>query len=497
MDKAKHNDRDKDMGEQMGKPNIVLINCDDLGYGDIGCYGSESNRTPALDRMAAEGMTFTDFYMASPVCTPSRGAMLTGSYPNRIGFDDFDGIPVLFPGQSKGLHPDEKTFATLLKEAGYATALVGKWHCGDQEPFLPRRHGFDRYFGVPYSNDMGRQLTNNPRDYIREFQEKFDTDYGCGDDPDTCFYPPLPLLRNDEVVQEQPDQAALTERYVGECVDFIRENREGPFLLYFAQMYVHLPIYTPEKYLKQSRNGRYGAAVEHVDWSVAVILDELKRQGLDENTLVIFTSDNGSRARGEGGSNAPLRGTKATCWEGGQRVPCLLRWPGVIKPGTTCADLSTAMDFLPTFCKLAGVELPRDRVLDGLPLTEAMISGTRDQTAHASFAYFHHGILFAVRRGDWKLHLRRGRGGEEDVCELYDVRKDMGEDRNVADLHPGVVSELTALADDYRRELGDRALGVEGDGRRPVGENRPNLPLTRYDEAHPYFMAEYDLMDMG
>jgi arylsulfatase A-like enzyme len=481
----------------MDKPNIVLINCDDMGYGDLGCYGSTKNRTPHLDRMAAEGLRLTDFYMASPVCSPSRGAMLTGSYPNRIGFDDFDGLPVLFPGQSKGLHPDEKTFAALLKEAGYTTALVGKWHCGDQEPFLPRKHGFDHYFGLPYSNDMGRQASKGPREWVKRFEDMLDTDYGCGADPESWYYPPLPLMRDDEVVQEQPDQAALTERYVGECVEFIRENKEGPFLLYFAQMYVHLPIYTPEKYLKQSQNGRYGAAVEHVDWSVAVILDELKRQGLDGNTLVIFTSDNGSRAKGEGGSNDPLAGAKGTCWEGGQRVPCILRWPGVIKPGTESREIATAMDFLPTFCKLAGVELPADRTLDGKPLTEVMITGERKETAYEAFAYFFHGILHAVRRGEWKLHLCRGRAGEEEVCELYNLREDIGETRDVAAEHPRLVEELTALAEAYRQELGDRKAGMAGDGRRPQGVHQPNLPLTRYDEAHPYFIAEYDLADGG
>ncbi len=481
----------------MKKPNIVLINCDDMGYGDLGCYGSTQNRTPALDRMAAEGMRFTDFYMASPVCSPSRGAMLTGSYPNRIGFDSFDGVPVLFPGQSKGLNPDEKTFATLLKEAGYATALVGKWHVGDQEPFLPCKHGFDQYFGIPYSNDMGRQTSKGVREWIKRFESLLDVSYDTTDDPESWYYPPLPLMRNDEVVQEQPDQAALTERYVGECVEFIREHKETPFLLYFAQMYVHLPIYTPEKYLKASRNGRYGAAVEHVDWTVAVILDELKRQGLEEETLVIFTSDNGSRAKDEGGSNAPLRGTKATCWEGGQRVPCIMRWPGHIPAGTECRDLSTAMDFLPTFCELAGVEVPTDRKLDGIPLTTALPSGERGDKGYETFTYFHHGVLHALRKGDWKLHVARGRDGEQDVEELYNLGEDVGETRNLAAEHPDIVSDLKALAAEAREDLGDRKLGIAGTGRRPIGEHVPHQPLTRYREDHPYFMAEYDLADGG
>lgn len=482
----------------MQPPNIVLINCDDLGHGDLGCYGSTANRTPNVDRLAAEGLRLTDFYAASPVCTPSRGALLTGSYPNRIGFDSFDGQPVLFPGQSQGLHPDEKTFAALLKSAGYATALIGKWHCGDQPPFLPRRHGFDHYFGLPYSNDMGRQAVRGSRaEWLSRLERAAGTDYGLSGDPAQWRFPPLPLLRDDEVVQEQPDLAALTERYVGEAVDFIRRHRAAPFLLYFAQMHVHLPHYAPEKFLRESRNGRDGAAVEQVDWSVAVILDELRRLGLEERTLVIFTSDNGSRARGEGGSNAPFRGTKATCWEGGQRVPCLLRWPGVIPAGAACADISTQMDFLPTFCELAGVPPPADRILDGRSLVECWTRGRRERSAYEAFFFFHNGTLHAVRQGDWKLHLFRGRDGQEEVRELYQLREDPGETTDLSARHPDRVARLTALAESARRELGDRRLGIAGRNRRPVGVCRPNRPLTRYDAAHPYLIAEYDLADAG
>ena len=262
------------------QPNIILINCDDLGYGDLGCYGSQINQSPYLDQMAAEGIRFTDFYMASPVCSPSRGAMLTGCYPPRIGFAEFDGNWVLFPGDALGLNPEENTIASLLKKQEYATKIVGKWHCGDQKEFLPTRHGFDSYYGIPYSNDMG-------------IQSEKDT------------HPPLPLLLDEQVIQAQPDQASVTERYVEESVRFIRTNREQPFFLYFAHMYVHLPIYPPDRFIRESNNGRYGAAVQAIDWSVGVLLHELKQLGLDQNTLVIFTSDNGSRARGEGGSNCP------------------------------------------------------------------------------------------------------------------------------------------------------------------------------------------------
>ena len=310
------------------RPNIILINCDDLGYGDIGCYGSELNRTPFLDRMAAEGIRFTDFYMASSICTPSRGAMMTGCYPPRIGFGSFDGRGVLWPGQAYGLGPQEVTIAQLLKQAGYATKLVGKWHCGDQKEFLPTRFGFDSYYGLPFSNDMARIDMGRPG-------EQYDN-------------PPLPLVRDEEVIQEQPDQRALTERYVEESVRFIRENRDRPFFLYFAHMYVHRPRYVPKHSLSESQNGAYGAAVEQIDWSAGVLFDELKRLGLDEDTLVIFTSDNGASITNmdKGGSNGPLRGGKGTTWEGGQRLPCIMRWPERIPAGAVCTEIATAMDFL-------------------------------------------------------------------------------------------------------------------------------------------------------
>ena len=292
----------------------------------------------ALDRMAAEGVRFGDFYMAAPLCSPSRGAMMTGCYPRRIGFGSFDnGAGVLFPGMSTGLSTDEVTLAKLLKGRGYATRIVGKWHCGDQREHLPTRHGFDGYFGIPYSNDMGRQA-NTKQDY-----------------------PPLPLMLDEEPIQQQPDQAALTERYVDDCVRFMRANRERPFFLYFAQMYVHLPIYAPQRFLGESRNGPYGAAVASIDWSVGAILAELKALGVGREHAGDLTSDNGSRGD-HGGSNAPLRGAKTSTWEGGQRVPCIMRWPGRITPGQVTAEVATAMDFLPTFAGVAGASLPDKKI---------------------------------------------------------------------------------------------------------------------------------------
>jgi len=448
----------------MQQPNIILVNCDDLGYGDLGCYGSVHHQTPAIDRMAAQGVRFTDFYMASPVCSASRAAMLTGCYPRRIGFPG-----VLHPASAVGLHPDEITIARLLQQAGYATQLVGKWHCGDQPPFLPTRHGFDHYYGLPYSNDMGRNR-------------------GAGD-----AVPPLPLIDGTEVIQQQPEQGGLTERYMEQSLRFIRRHARQPFFLYLAHKYVHVPIYVQEHFLARSGNGLYGAAVACLDWSMQLLLSELADLGLDEKTLVIFTSDNGARWTSVNG-NAPLRGCKNTTWEGGLRVPCIMRWPGRIPQGTTCTSLATAMDFYPTLAALGSATVPTDRVIDGRDIRPLMLEPDSARSPHEVFFYYQGDALEAVRDDRWKLHVAK-RGDAAAMPALFDLRADVGETRNLYTDHPEVVSRLEAHLERCREDLGDARTGQPGTRIRPVGRVEHPVPLTHFDPDHPCMIEEYDLKD--
>lgn len=456
------------------KPNILYVNCDDLGYGDLGCYGSVLNRTPAIDSLAKEGTRFTNFYAASPLCTPSRGALMTGCFPPRIGFSSFDGKVVLMPGQGIGLNRSEMTLPRMLKSVGYETMIIGKWHCGDQPEFLPKNYGFDHYYGLPYSNDMGRQSRT----------------WGIALEELDKRYPPLPLIADDEVVEQQPDQSGLIERYVEQAIRFIRHH-EGPFFLYFAPLQVHLPLYAPERFVRESRNGDFGACVECVDWAVSVMVDELKRQGLYENTMIIFTSDNGSRGD-HGASNGVLRGSKGTTWEGGQRVPCIVRWEGHIPAGRECHSLAGNLDFLPTFAALTGSKLG-ELPIDGVDIGPALFE-EGNPCVRNDFYYYYTDILEAVRSGDWKLHFRKE---GKSFSALYNLCEDPGESTDRSGEYPEVLERLNGLAKQCREQLGDAAVGEPGrEVRKPDRVNSPHM-LTGYEPTHPYIIALYDKQEDG
>src|SRR2546422_8412543 len=317
-------------------PNIVIILTDDQGYADVGAYGARGIKTPNLDRLAREGMRFTDFYVAQAVCSASRAALLTGCYPNRVGISG-----ALGPNARHGLNPNEMTIAELVKQRGYATCIFGKWHLGHHPEFLPTRHGFDEYFGLPYSNDM----------WPRHPEAK----------PGT--YPDLPLIEGDKIVQTNPDQTQLTTWYTEHAVRFIERNKDRPFFLYVAHNMPHVPLHVSDKFKGKSKRGLYGDAIMEIDWSVGQILAALNKNDLDEKTLVVFTSDNGPWLLygNHAGSALPLREGKTTIFDGGVREPCIMRWPGQIPPGTACRELAATMDLLPTFARLAGAERPRDR----------------------------------------------------------------------------------------------------------------------------------------
>lgn len=438
-------------------PNFVVIFCDDLGYGDIGCFGSKKHRTPNIDRMAKDGLRLTSFYSTSGVCTPSRSSLMTGCYPRRVNMHvDNRGGWVLFPRASKGLNPKEITIAEVLKQRGYATGIVGKWHLGDQPPFLPTKQGFDSYFGIPYSNDMGQPRRN---------------------------YPPLPLLRNETVIETEPDQSQLTRRYTEEALKFIAANKSKPFFLYLPHTMPHNPVYASEKFAGKSKNGKFGDAVEEIDWSTGEILKTLRKHGLDEQTLVIFTSDNGA-ARRWGGSNAPLSGYKGSTMEGGMREPCVIRWPGKIPAGKSCDAVASTIDLLPTFAKLAGTKAPTDRIIDGKDIRPLLFQPESAKSPHKAFYYYFRDQLQAVRSGQWKLHLartqrRRGKKAKTRTLpnRLYNLKADIGEKKNVAPENPMVVKRLLALAEKARVDIGDGKR--KGKNQRPAGLVRKPKALTK------------------
>jgi arylsulfatase A len=409
-------------------PNIVIIFCDDLGYGDLGSYGSKVNRTPRIDGLAADGIQFSSFYSSSPVCTPSRASLLTGSYARTVGMhEDFTGHWVLIPRSRRGLNPDELTLAEALKTKGYATACIGKWHLGDQPEHLPTRHGFDEYYGIPYSNDM--QQANR------------------GD-------PPLPIVQNETVIEAPADQSTLTKRYTEEAIRFIEANQETPFFLYLPHTFPHLPLFASPAFKDRSANGRYGDSVEEIDWSTGEILDCLNRLDLEKNTIVIFTSDNGSNGR-NGGSNHPLTGIKGSTMEGGMRVPMIAKWPGKIPAGAVCDELATMMDFLPTFSAITGAELPTAPI-DGHDIQPLLYGIEGAKTPYEVFYYYRRRQLQAVRHGDWKYHLPLEEThpnwttptqlGPGRSASLVNLANDLQETTDLSDRYPKVLEKMKRLA---------------------------------------------------
>jgi arylsulfatase A-like enzyme len=413
------------------KPNIVVILADDLGYGDLGCYGSPTIRTPHLDRMAAEGLRFTDFYAAAEVCTPSRAALLTGRYPIRSGMCGHR--RVLFPNSQGGLPRAEITIAEALKPHGYATAHIGKWHLGIHAGSRPLDQGFDRSFGLPYSNDMDAR-PGLPRGAS-----------GLPDPPRDGWN--VALLRDGKVVEQPADQAALTRRYTEDALQFIREKKAGPFFLYFAHTFPHVPLFASPAFKGKSRAGIYGAAVEELDWSVGQVLESLQKEGLAERTLVFFTSDNGPWLimGDQGGSAGLLREGKGSTWEGGMRVPGIAWMPGRIRPGVT-STLAHTMDLFPTALAQAGSPLPAGVTLDGTDLAPLLFAGK--SLPPRPFLYYRGDQLFACRLGEWKAHFKTQTGYGQPKPEahepplLFHLGRDPSEKRNVAAEHPDVIAQI-------------------------------------------------------
>ncbi len=455
-------------------PNLVLIVTDNLGYGDIGPFGSKVHRTPHLDRMAAEGTRFTHFYVSAGVCTPSRASFMTGCYAQRVGMADTDpdGI-VLRPVSPNGLHPDEITVAEILKARGYVTAMIGKWHLGDQPPFLPTRQGFDSYFGVPYSDDMVAELRPG-------------------------VWPPLPLMVDEQVVEAPVDRNKLTLRETERALAVIEANRDRPFFLYLPQAMpgsTRAP-FASEAFRGKSANGPWGDAIEELDWSVGQILEKLRELELQGQTLVVWTSDNGAPTTGKPGdpsrgSNEPLFGRGYTTAEAGFRVPTIAWWPGRVPAGKTCHEMATSMDLLPTFAYLAGTQPPEDRTIDGKDIRPLLFGKCGARTPHEVHYYYMGTQLQAVRSGPWKLFVplaepwrhphHRGKGPSP--AFLFNVVEDVGSQRNVADDHTQIVARLMQLAEAARADLGDRDR--PGTGQRPVGRYENPTPRVKPDGAGP------------
>lgn len=449
-------------------PNVVIVFTDDQGYGDVGCFGASGFKTPNLDRLAREGRRFTNFHVAQPVCSASRAALLTGCYPNRVGIHG-----ALGPKARHGIADGETTLAEVFKSRGYATGMAGKWHLGRPQRFLPIHHGFDEYLGLPYSNDM---WPNHPAGHRADF-------------------PKLPLIEGDQVVDPEvtgDDQRNLTTLYTERAVSFINRRKDQPFFFYLAHSMPHVPLHVSDKFQGKSGSGLYGDVMEEIDWSVGRVMEALKTNGLERNTLLVFTTDNGPwLSYGDhGGSAGPLREGKGTCWEGGVRVPCIMRWPEKIPAGTTCDAMVMTIDLLPTLARIIGADAPKLSI-DGLDVQPILFGEPGARNPHDAYVYYYgRNELQAVVSGDgrWKLQLPHtyrtlgGRPGGRDGRpvnyrdvqierpELYDLVDDLGETKNVASKHPEIVKRLEAVAERARADLGDALTNRTGSGVRAPAE---------------------------
>ena len=428
------------------KVNVVLIFADDQGYGDLGCFGSEKIKTPHIDQMAREGRKFTNFMVASPVCTPSRAALLTGCYPKRVGLHQH----VLFPGSKKGLHPDEFTLADHFKSMGYATACYGKWHLGHHPETLPRQNGFDHYYGIPYSNDM-----NHPDNQGKPRGGTAGMDILWNDPESTLTKWKTPLIENEKIVELPVDQRTITRRCTDKTISFIKKNKDKPFFVYVPHSMPHIPLYVPDEIRDPNPLNAYTCVIEHIDAEVGRIIKTIKDLKLDQNTIVIYTTDNGPWLgfRHHGGSAGPLRDGKGTTFEGGQRVPCVMRGPG-IPAGTTCSELIGTIDILPTFAALVGKSLPENTKIDGLDLSNLLTGSSKTRKRAEFLHYTSHGEIQGIRQGKWKLLRKKQKKVEKsELVMLFDLNKDMGEQNNLADAKTKKVAELTKRMYELDKEI--------------------------------------------
>lgn len=446
-------------------PNFIIIFTDDMGYGDLACFGNQLNKTPNIDRLAERGIKFTDFYAGAPLCTPSRAGLLTGTYPvrNNMAVNHREEC-VIFPVDEMGLNPRELTIAELLKKKDYATALIGKWHLGDQAIFLPTRQGFDYWFGLPYSNDTDEgwfKLRGNSQINAQ---------------------PPIPLMRNETVIEQPIVQNNLTQRYTSEAIKFLKDNRENPFFLYYAHTMPHYPISASDEFLGKSENGLYGDVIEEIDWSVGEIVKTLTELNILENTVLFFTSDNGAPKTYKNASNGELSGYKASPMEGGNRVPMIVSWKGTLPEGKVSNGISSVMDFLPTIAYMAGIDLPEHRIIDGKNIYELFSKPEESESPHTYFAYYLMDQMKAIRKGDWKLHLPLDHfinmwGKDMGPCEakLYNLKDDIGEKVDLSGQFPDKVKEMMVVAQMAQNWIGDRDKPTPNS--RPSGFVEKPVPL--------------------